>query len=63
MFRAKYEKKPSCEMNDKNSLDWKVIYKNINNRELNSELRVNNYKIINNGLGLDIKLKNMCKKC
>ena len=62
-FRVKYEKKPNCEMNDNNSLDWKNIYKNTNNKKLNSELRVNNYKIINYGLGLDIKLKSMCKNC
>ena len=62
IYRVQYEKKPNCELND-NSLEWKKIYENINNKKLNSDLRVNNYKILNNGLALDIKINNLCKIC
>ena len=62
VFRVKYEKSPNCEKSGE-SFEWKKIYKNINNKKLNPELRVNNYKILNNGLALDIKLKSLSGTC
>ena len=64
-FRQYYEVKPKCETEERD-FEWKKIYKNLNNNKLNSDLRVNNFKIINNGLALDIKvekLRNLCYLC
>ena len=62
IFRKSYEKKPICETFEK-KLDWKNIYKKINNKKFNSDLRVNNYKILNNGLALDVKVESLRKLC
>ena len=57
--------KLKCETEERD-FEWEKIYKNLNNNKLNSDLRVNNFKIINNGLALDIKvekLRNLCYLC
>ncbi len=66
-MRAKYEKHPSCErMNWGKIIEWKDVYKKLNNKKLESELRVNNILIANNALNLNFKInkhKNKCRLC
>jgi hypothetical protein len=65
-FRAKYEKKAWCESRDV-SVVWKDVYDNINCKQLSSELRSFNYRLLNDGLTLEMKLSyknlNRCAMC
>ncbi len=35
--------------------DWKGVYKNINSKKLHAELRSLNFRVLNNGVSLDLK--------
>ena len=61
IYRKKVTQMPWCERNERRQ-DWVGIYKNINHKYLNSELRSFNYRIINNALSLETKI-NINKKC
>jgi hypothetical protein len=57
IFRAKYEKRPNCE-NDLVNVNWKEVYGNVLNKNPNANLRVTNFKILNNALTLNLKYSN-----
>jgi len=56
ILRKPFEKKPKCEENIGLNIAWGEVYKKINDPKIHSELRSSNYKILNNGLTLDLKL-------
>ena len=63
LFRKPYEKKSKREDEYKN-INWTDVYNKINDRSLDSNLRVLNYKIFNEALNLNIKLsKKFGEKC
>ena len=60
-FREKYEKHPKVE-NLGLSIDWKKVYLSLNNKSLESRLRVINYKVLFDALSLNIKYSDRLKK-
>jgi len=57
LFRKPYEVRSKRESDYKN-IDWTDVYKKINSKSLDSNLRVLNYKIFNEALNLNIKFSN-----
>ena len=63
LFRKPYEKRSKRE-SEYIDINWTEIYNKINNKSLDSDLRVINYKILNEALSLNIKLYNtLGEKC
>jgi hypothetical protein len=66
-FRKGFEEKPFCEKNDLLMNDWKGVYKSINNKKLHAEWRSFYFRVLNNGVSLDLKnpwrKKNKCVLC
>jgi hypothetical protein len=67
-YRKKSETVSKCEI-DQPGLDWKYIYKALNNKKMTAEMRSFNFKTIHNGLSYHLKFpykKNVkcvfCKK-
>jgi hypothetical protein len=65
-FRERYEKRPTCE-SDIINIDWNDVYKKLLDKNLDSNLRIINFKILNNALSLNIKysnrIQNRCYLC
>ena len=67
-FKKKFEKTPKCESLERQnfSIIWKEVYSKTLNKQLNSELRVFNYKVLMDGVKLVNKNQNekcsLCKK-
>ena len=65
-YRTEYEGKPNSELKIL-KLDRKSVYKKLLSKKLDSNLIVNNFKILNNALALNIKycnrIKNKCFLC
>ena len=63
LFRKPYEKRSKRE-SEYIDINWTEVYNKINNKSLDSDLRVINYKILNEALSLNIKLYNtLGEKC
>jgi exonuclease III len=64
IMRAGYEKHPSCErMSWACEIDWKSVYKKLNDKKLPSDLRVNNILVANNAISLNFKINKRENKC
>jgi hypothetical protein len=65
-FLGLLSKPPICQRNYF-GVDWPKCFKNINHRKLSSDLRTFNYRVLNDGLSLDLKYphrkKNKCALC
>jgi len=62
-FRKKYEEDVSCEKQNRN-VDWKQIYRSVNDKKMTPEMRTFNFRSIHNGLSFPLKFPKAKKyKC